>query len=180
VFRLPLLLALVLYMGQVHSDQNDPALPALFDQLQQSTDGVETRELEARIWTHWLDAPTRSSTLLLTQVELALSEGKLDLALRLCNQLVDGTPEFAEGWNKRATIHYLLGDNDASVADIRETLLREPRHFGAISGLGLIFLRSGNREAALEAFEQVLAISPGSINAKNSVEQLRQQIGREI
>ena len=75
----------------------------------------------------------------------------LERALSLADELIEAAPEFAEAWNKRATIHYLLGDDDASVLDIRETLAREPRHFGAISGLGLIFLRQGDEAAALEA-----------------------------
>ena len=94
--------------------------------------------------------------------------------------MIDSTPDFAEGWNKRATLHYLLGDNDSSVADIRETLIREPRHFGAISGLGLIFMRQNNFEAALHAFEQVLIISPGSASAKSNVEYIRNESGTGI
>jgi tetratricopeptide (TPR) repeat protein len=116
----------------------------------------------------------------MSQVTQAMSAGELDIALKLCNQLVDGAPEYAEAWNKRATIHYLMGNNDASVADIRETLAREPRHFGAISGLGLIFLREKNMQAALDAFEQVLTISPGSPSAQGSVERVRREMGREI
>ena len=76
--------------------------------------------------------------------------------------------------------HYILGDNEASVADIGETLSREPRHFGAISGLGLIFIKEQNFDAALNAFEKVLEISPASNNAKSSVERVRSEIGREI
>jgi tetratricopeptide (TPR) repeat protein len=105
---------------------------------------------------------------------------RLEIALQLSTQLVDSYPEFAEGWNKRATIHYLLGNNAQSVADIRETVRLEPRHFGAISGLGMIFLRESNFPAALQAFEQVLKISPASIGAKRSIEQVRREIGREI
>ena len=73
-----------------------------------------------------------------------------------------------------------MGDLNSSVEDIHRTLQLEPKHFGAISGLGLIFLRKGNLSAALEAFEQVLRITPQSINARRSVEQVRSQIGEEI
>ena len=104
----------------------------------------------------------------------------LDAALETADALIARAPEFAEAWNRRATIHYLRGDDDESVADIRETLALEPRHFGAISGLGLIFLRRGDLEAALDAFEQVLEISPASANAKRSVERVRGELGREI
>jgi len=98
----------------------------------------------------------------------------------LSNQLIDSAPEFAEAWNKRATIHFLLGQDADSVADIRETVKLEPNHFGAISGLGLIFMRSQNFPAALEAFEKVLQISPASTSAKRSVERVRRELGREV
>jgi tetratricopeptide (TPR) repeat protein len=105
---------------------------------------------------------------------------RFEIALQLSNQLVDSSPGFAEGWNKRATIHYLMGNHAQSVADIRETVRLEPRHFGAISGLGMIFLWENNFPAALQAFEQVLKISPASNNAKLSVELVRRKMGREI
>ena len=116
----------------------------------------------------------------MSQVTHAMAQRELDLALLLCNQLLDASPEFSEAWNKRATIHYLQGNFEASVSDIRETLALEPRHFGAISGLGLIFIREKNYEAALKAFEQVLAISPGSVSAQSSVERAKALQGKEI
>lgn len=164
----------------VLADQNAPELPALFDQLLDATEEVDVRTLENRIWQHWMAAPDDSSEMLMSQISRAMAAGKLGDALILCNQLVDSTPDFAEGWNKRATLHYLLGNNDASVADIRETLVREPRHFGAISGLGLIFMSQHNFEAALEAFEQVLAISPGSVSARSNAQAARNQSGTKI
>ena len=73
-----------------------------------------------------------------------------------------------------------MGNSDASVNDIRETLVLEPRHFGAISGLGLIFMRQGNFAAALQAFERVLAITPASSNAQRSAQRMRDEIGKKI
>jgi tetratricopeptide (TPR) repeat protein len=175
-----LALALTLVSPSAKADQTATELPGLFEQLLETSDADEVMALESQIWTLWLEPPTRSSGLLMSQVTQAMSAGELDIALKLCNQLVDGAPEYAEAWNKRATIHYLMGNNDASVADIRETLAREPRHFGAISGLGLIFLREKNLQAALDAFEQVLTISPGSPSARGSVERVRREMGREI
>ena len=114
----------------------------------------------------------------MSQISRAIAADELDIALRLCSQLVDSTPDFAEGCNQRATLHYLMGDNDSSVADIREMIL--PRHFGAISGLGLISMRQKNFDAALDAFEQVLIISPGSASAKSNAERIRNESGTEI
>lgn len=165
---------------QLGADQRAEELPALFEQLLVATSPSEASEIESQIWQLWLEAPDDSSEFLISQVSLAMEAGQMELALKLSTQLIDGTPDYAEAWNKRATIYYLMGNNELSVADIRETLALEPRHFGAISGLGLIFMREQNLEAALQAFEQVLAISPASANARNSAERVRSELGREI
>lgn len=162
------------------ADQNNPELAPLFDTLQKTQSNSETKRIQSNIWRIWLDAPDESSDLLITQIAAAMSLGQNQLALQLSNQLVDSAPEFAEGWNKRATIQYLLGNHGLSVADIKETLLLEPRHFGALTGLGMIFLSSGNYEAALDAFGRVLQLSPGSKNAQGSVARVRSLIGEDI
>jgi tetratricopeptide (TPR) repeat protein len=173
-------LALLLFCSAAVADQTDERLPGLFDDLESASDTSTAQAVEGKIWQLWLVAPDENSYLLMSQLTRAMSSGQLKIALTLADQLIDGAPEFAEAWNKRATIHYLMGNNDASVADIHKTLSLEPRHFGAISGLGLIFMRQGNMEAALEAFEQVLLISPASSSAQRSVDRVRQELGREI
>lgn len=162
------------------ADQNAPELPGLFEQLREASVEIDTRALEIEIWRHWLTAPDPLSDRLMSRISLAMAAGELDSALTLCNQLVGNSPDFAEAWNKRATLHYMMGDHDSSVSDIRETLVREPRHFGAISGLGLIFMHQKNLEAAMEAFEQVLVISPGSVSARSNIEFIRNRAGTEI
>lgn len=164
----------------VHADQNAEELPELFDQLEEAESGVEASRIEQRIWQHWLDAPDEQAAKLMNNISVSMSASDLAVALRFNNELIETHPEYAEAWNKRATIHYLMGNNAQSVADIRETVALEPRHFGAISGLGLIFLRQENFEAALDAFEQVLAISPASDSARQSVERVQKELGREI
>ena len=166
--------------GTAVADQNAEELPALFDDLKAASSQAEASGIETRIWEFWLEAPDDASAKLINEISLAMSGSDLAVALELSDELVESHPDFAEAWNKRATLHYLLGKNAESVADIRETIALEPRHFGAISGLGLIFLREQNFDAALEAFEQVLAISPASESAQQSVARLRQELGREI
>lgn len=173
-------LVLLLFCATAAADQTDERLPGLFEDLESAGDASTAQVVEDKIWQLWLDAPDENSHLLMSQLTRAMSSGQLNMALNLADQLIDSAPEFAEAWNKRATIHYLIGDDDESVADIRKTLSLEPRHFGAISGLGLIFMRQGNMEAALEAFEQVLLISPASSSAQRSVDRVRQELGREI
>lgn len=175
-----LIFVLAAVLETVSADQNAPELPELFEALQAADSATQAVDLESRIWSLWLEAPDDASDRQLTRVVLAMQKGDLELALKLCNELVGNFPAFAEGLNKRATIHYLLGHPDRSVADIGNTLALEPRHFGAISGLGLIFLQRGDLQAALGAFEQVLEISPQSANARRSAEQVRNQLGREI
>ena len=175
-----LLAICTLHAGSVFADQNAEELPALFNDLKAASSQAEASGIETRIWEYWLQAPDDVSARLINEISLAMSGSDLAVALQLSDELVESHPQFAEAWNKRATLHYLMGKNAESVADIRETIALEPRHFGAISGLGLIFLREQNFEAALEAFEQVLAISPASESAQQSVARLRQELGREI
>lgn len=166
--------------GQVQADQRAQELPQLFEQLQISANQSEARELESQIWQHWLDAPDNRAQSLMKEVIQALSGSDFAVALELCDQLVELYPNYAEAWNKRATIHYLMGDHLASVADIRETIALEPKHFGAISGLGMIFMREQNFTAALDAFEKVLEISPASTAIQQRVARLRKTLEREI
>lgn len=163
-----------------YADQTAPELPGLFDELLKATDSSEANRIEGLIWQHWLDGPDAESSKLMLQISQAMAGGDLAVAIRLSDELVESYPEYAEGWNKRATLNYGLGNYAESVADIRETIAREPRHFGAISGLGLIFLRTKDLPAALDAFEQVLAISPASMNAQRSAQRVRQELESEI
>lgn len=162
------------------ADQNDPGLEPLFEQLQQAQSNAQAKAIEAQIWQIWLAIDDENAAALMSQLTYAMSVGQHELALKLCNQLVDSNPDFSEAWNKRATIQYLLGNHSQSVADIKQTLLLEPRHFGALSGLGLIFMASGNYEAALDAFNAVVKISPSSENARGSVATAKSMIGEDI
>lgn len=164
----------------ISADQNASELPGLFSELKSATSAEGAARVEAEIWLLWLEIDDQKSSALLDQIVHAMETRNLDEALIASDELIAHNPDFAEGWNKRATIHYLMGRYESSVNDIRQTLLREPRHFGAISGLGLIFLRKGDLPSALEAFERVLEISPQSINAQRSAESVKGQIGEEI
>lgn len=170
---------LLLSSGTV-ADQNAPELPRLFEELGASESPAEANRLENRIWALWFEAPDEASGRLMDRLQSSMAEGDFASALDFAGQLVELAPDFAEGWNRRATILYLIGDYDASVADIRETLALESRHFGAISGLGLIFLRQGDAASALAAFEAVLEISPQSASARQSVERTRQELEDDI
>ena len=102
---------------------------------------------------------------------------------RLCiffNKIVKLVPEFAEGWNKRATVHYYLQNYEASLADIERTLALEPRHFGAISGLGLVYIAQEKYMEALQAYEDVLKVHPTLEGAKINSIRLREILEKQI
>ena len=92
------------------------------------------------------------------------------------NRLIESFPNYAEGWNKRATLHYVLGNLGASVTDIEKTLELEPRHFGALSGLGMVFIQRKELSKAKRAFEDLIEVHPNSPNAKKNLELVEEQL----
>jgi tetratricopeptide (TPR) repeat protein len=166
-------LAIFLAMAAPASaDQRDPALDLLFAQLK-SADAVRGRGIEERIWTIWSVHPDRVVASLLDEGSSLMSQRRWPDALDRFDQLVRRVPDFAEGWNKRATVAFLMGDLESSVRDIQRTLILEPRHFGALAGLGQIYLRLDQPPAALRAFEAALAINPNMPGVQRLVRDLR-------
>ncbi len=159
--------------GSAHADQEDGRLKILFDRLAVTADAAEARSLEAAIWRIWLEPGDAKLEAVMAQGIAAMNGGRLGAALAFFDRVTREAPGFAEGWNKRATVHYLMNDFDASVRDIVRTLALEPRHFGALSGLGLINMALERPDAALRAFEQVLEIHPNSAGARAHARRLR-------
>jgi len=161
------------------ADQTDKALAALFAELKTTTSAERGEALTRRIWEIWLTPRDERAEPLLERGVDAMSEEDFDAALAEFDKLVALAPDFAEGWNRRATVRYLIGDLDGSVDDIARTLALEPRHFGALSGLGLIDMRLGKDEAALKAFERALALDPYLSGVKENVEKLERKLKGE-
>lgn len=170
-----LLLALLLLAMPVLADQRDPRLPALFDALQRA-DAVEALAIEAQIWAIWSDIDDAESQMQLERGSVAMANRQYGEAKAAFDRLVERSPELAEGWNRRATLFWLMDELDRSVEDIRRTLTLEPRHFGALSGMGLIFMVVGKPEAAARSFEAALAVHPTLAGAKINLERLRQSL----
>ncbi len=158
------------------ADQSDKRLEALFGRLKNTDDPKEAQIIEANIWRIWTDSGRDDLNALVEEGIRDMAQGRLKKAIAIFNRVVTTLPEFAEGWNKRATAHYLNEDYTASMIDIERTLVLEPRHFGAISGMGLIFMARGDEAVALRAFEQVLKIHPYARGAKTYVERLRKKL----
>ena len=160
-------------------DQQDQRLNLAFAQLEKASSPQGVRVLEARIWKIWLEHPQpRINEMMRWGVE-ALNTQDYPTALKLFDSLVEAAPEFAEGWNKRATARFLVGNYEGSIEDIRKTLALEPRHFGALSGLGMIHTNQERWFAAMAAFEQALRIHPHLIGVRHTINKLQQELRKK-
>jgi len=161
--------------------QRDPRLQDLFEALRMSPSEAAAESIEAEIWSLWTHAGDPEVDRLMAAGMAAMAAERYRLALAAFDKVVERAPDFAEGWNKRATVHYLTGDYDRSVTDVEHTLALEPRHFGALSGLGLIALELGEEERALDAFEAALDIHPWLAGRDTHIRELRDRVrGRGI
>ena len=161
------------------ADQNDPRLDALFSKLSRSADPREAQALERSIWSLWLSISDSEAAQWLDEGIRAMSSGRVDEAIDRFDRIIEKAPGFAEGWNKRATASYLRQDYGASMRDIQRTLALEPRHFGAISGMGMILMATGDPGSAIKAFEEVLRIHPNASGARHYLQQLRKALEAE-
>ena len=160
------------------ADQKDPDLDKLFAVLQTSNDPSALSNAHGEIWRLWINSNNQDFSSLMQQGVVLMNRQRLDEALNVFDDLVDIAPDYAEAWNKRATVHFLLGNLADSIADVDATLNLEPRHFGALSGLGQIELQRGDPEAALAAFEAALLVHPHLPGTRDIIERLRRQLGR--
>ena len=177
---MPRLFALFLLTGCALADQNDPRLNDLFEQLRSSPDPEASHHIESMIWAVWLSHDDPAIEQLLQQGISAMNQGDYPAAVELFSEITSRDANFAEGWNKRATVYYLQNDLTASMHDVQRTLALEPRHFGALAGLGLIFTTTGDLPAAIRAYQDVLRIHPQSIGARVNIEQLQQTLRKNI
>ncbi|MGH7126070.1 MAG: tetratricopeptide repeat protein [Stellaceae bacterium] len=156
--------------------QDDPRLKDLFGELKDATSSLEARVIEAKIWKIWVqDGDPRVDALMDRGID-AMSIADTDNALAAFDQVVKLDGNFAEGFNKRATVEFMRHDFAASVADIERTLALEPRHFGALAGLGQVYLAMHKKAAALRAFQAALAIDPKLEHVQATVEELKQEL----
>jgi len=163
------------------SDQTDPRLNDLFAHLKEVSGPAEAAPTEQQIWAIWLEASDPAvESLMQTGID-DMIRGDHRAALKAFDQIVAIAPDFAEGWNKRATVHYLMGNLNQSLEDIARTLELEPRHFGALSGRGLVYAKLDDLERALDSFEAAMAVNPQMVGPRINAEAIRQILkGREI
>ncbi len=167
---------LLVFSNSNHADQSDQRLDALFTQLAASEDPTLIRATENRIWQIWLEHPNEDLERLMEIGTQRMNSRQFPEALLVFNQVVANFPNYAEGWNQRATLYYLLGSYEESIADIEETLKLEPRHFGALSGLGLVYLQREELAKAKQAFEDLIAVHPNSPSAQENLRFVTEQL----
>jgi tetratricopeptide (TPR) repeat protein len=156
----------------------DDRLDALFEALRTADAGSYER-IEDQIWALWSRSGSASLDYLLERGRDAIAAGEQAAAIEHLTALVENAPDFAEGWNVRATAYYQAGLVGPALADIARTLTLEPRHFGALSGLGLILEETGQTEAAIRAYEAALAIHPNRPDLREAVERLEEDLQGE-
>ena len=156
-------------------------LEFLFGALKVAPDEASAKAIEQKIWARWLITRSDTANLLMTRVKTAVEGQDLDLALKLLDSIIEIKPDYVEAWNRRATIYYQKKDYNRSLADLRQVLAREPRHFGAIAGLALIMQDIGEDKRALEMYRKALEIYPRLPRIPDTVKSLSEKVeGRDI
>jgi len=156
-------------------------LDFLFGALKAAPDEASAKHVEARIRAIWLQTPSDTTALLMTRAKAAMDAQQTDVALKLLDAVIKLRPDYVEGWNRRATLYYLKNDYAHSLRDIEQVLIREPRHFGALAGLGMIMQDLGDDKRALDAFRRALAINPHLEKVPDLVKSLTEKVeGRDI
>lgn len=153
--------------AEVRAEQLD----VLFARLYKSG-GTPTQGLEQKIWALWGSSDSATAEVLLQQAERAMKDGAPAESLSILDRLIGAYPDFAEAWNKRATLYYRMKRDEASLKDIEKVLDLEPRHFGALAGKGMILQRQKKYSAAMDAFREALAINPGMEAVQQSIKEL--------
>jgi tetratricopeptide (TPR) repeat protein len=156
-------------------------LDFLFGALKAAPDETSAKHVEARIWALWMQTPSDTAALLMMRAKTAMDAQQMDIALKLLDAVVKLRPDYVEAWNRRATLYYLRNDYAHSLQDIEQVLVREPRHFGALAGLGMIMQDLGDEKRALDAFRKALAVNPHLDKVPELVKTLSEKVeGRDI
>jgi len=173
---------LELGLADGRSSTNDIELKSLFNELLRSETASSADKITLQIWRIWTnDSSSDSSLYVMEQGINLMNQGRLIAAEKLFSNLILKEPNYIEAWNKRATIRFMMGQIDTSLEDVFVVLSKEPKHFGAVSGLGLILIKEKDFEGALRAYKKVLQINPFSRDALRLIPILEQRVlGKRI
>lgn len=150
-------------------------LDNLFADLKRERDPVEARKISNRIWIAWSSWDDDSIDLLMRRTSQAIDANQLPMALDILDQVVALAPDYAEAWNRRATVHFMRGDFELSIADVEQTLALEPRHFGALTGLAQMMQALDEKERAITALQQALNVYPAMEGPKQALIRLLEE-----
>src|SRR5882757_3559829 len=167
-------------LPKINADRSR-GLDFLFGALKAAPDEDSAKHVEARIWALWTQTSSDTTALLMLRAKAAMDAKQMDVALKLLDAVVKLKPDYVEGWNRRATLYYMQNDYTHSLEDIQQVLVREPRHFGALAGLGMIMQELGDEKRALDAFRKALAVNPHLEKVPELVKTLTEKVeGRDI
>lgn len=156
-------------------------LASLYERLAKAKDSQEASALVKQIERRWMRSGSETADLLMSRASQAMTVKESDTALELFDYIIMMRPDWAEAYHRRATLLFVMNDYDGALRDIQATLLREPRHFAAMSGLGMIMQQINNKKAAFAAFSKALELNPNFDNLKQIVERLRPEVeGRPL
>ena len=178
--RIGACLAVLLGLMLASPAGSQTVLDTLFDKLRTATDPVAVQTLEQGIWEQWTMVPDPAHRRLMVRGIAEMQQQELQSAVVTFTKLIEIAPELSEAWNKRATVHWLLANFPASLADICETVKREPRHFGAYSGLGMIRAQMGEHARAAAAFELAKKWNPHIVGIDAEIERQKADAGGEV
>ena len=174
MFKIFIISISILFASKIAiADQNDPRLNNLFKKLNETENQDEIRDLISDIWNIWYEVDDPKVIEYFEKGIQAMNIRNYPLAIRFFNNLIEEDPNFAEGWNKRATVHFMMGNFDESMQDIIKTLELEPRHFGALDGMGLIFIHQGQFQQAIDVYDKMLEIFPFSVKTMDKKERIK-------
>jgi len=185
---LAILICALLALQPAHAQQQRQSTPVavptdqaervddLFAELLRARNEAAAQRIANRIWREWFRSGSASIDLLMQRADAAMKARSHDVALDLLDQVVTLAPNYAEGWNRRATVHFMMEDYAKSMSDIERTLRLEPRHFGALGGMARILKDSGRKELALEAYTRVLEVYPMLRSAQTEVGDLAEEL----
>ncbi|MER2535699.1 MAG: hypothetical protein ABTQ31_11105 [Rhizobiaceae bacterium] len=151
-------------------------LDKLFTDLKRERNERAATRIASRITDLWSQSGSASIDLMMGWSKEAMDKKKFDVALDFLDQVVTMDPDYAEGWNRRATAHFMMNNYAKSMADINRTLALEPRHFGAIAGMAQILKATNHKDAALQAWHRVLDIYPMMRGAQTEVATLSEEL----
>lgn len=153
----------------------DDTLDRLFARLQRASSEDDAKLTEQKIWEMWSQSDSVTADVLLNQAVVAMNSGDNKSSFNILNRVIKIYPNYAEAWNKRATLNFMIGRYDESLADIDKVLDLEPRHFGALSGRGMIYQAQEKWGDALDAFREALKINPNMSAVKNAIHELEKR-----